>query len=54
MRTGRYRAGGTLQIIAALVHVPKVEGLIGVVGGVKALGYPAARAAEDEGQERSA
>ena len=33
---GRYRVGGALQIAASCLHVLKGEGLIGVVGGLKA------------------
>jgi len=50
---GAYRLGGVLQIASSVVHVPKGEGLIGVIGGVKAYRYPRlaaerARAAELE------
>ena len=34
-----YRTGGVLQILSCLLHVPKGEGFIGLVGGVKALRY---------------
>lgn len=36
---GWYRIGGVLQILSCLLHVPKGEGFIGLVGGVKALRY---------------
>jgi len=36
---GRYRVGGALQIAASCLHVLKGEGLIGVVGGLKARAY---------------
>lgn len=36
-----YRLGGALQIVASAVQVFKVDGIIGVVGGVKAWRYPA-------------
>lgn len=35
-----YRLGGALQIVASAVQVFKVDGIIGVVGGVKAWRYP--------------
>ncbi len=31
-----HRTGGALQILSCLLHVPKGEGLIGLVGGIKA------------------
>jgi len=37
---GRYRAGGVLQIIASAPHVVKLEGLIGIIGGLLAYRYP--------------
>lgn len=40
---GRYRAGGYLQIASSAVQVVKIDGIPGIVGGVKALRY--ARAA---------
>jgi len=36
---GRYRLGGVLQLIASSVHVLKAEGIIGVIGGIKACRY---------------
>lgn len=36
-----YRLGGAFQIVASAVQVFKVDGIIGVVGGVKAWRYPA-------------
>jgi hypothetical protein len=42
---GRYRLGGVLQIVASGVHVIKLEGVIGVVGGIKAYRYPERSAA---------
>ena len=36
---GRYRAGGTVQIVASAMHVLKGEGLIGVIGGMRARAY---------------
>ena len=35
----RYRWGGLLQIAACLLHLPKGEGLLGLLGGVKAFRY---------------
>ncbi|MHC4492054.1 MAG: hypothetical protein ACYTDU_10560 [Planctomycetota bacterium] len=37
---GRYRLGGVLQIVASSVHLVKAEGIIGIVGGIKAYRYP--------------
>lgn len=37
---GWYRLGGILQIVSSSIHVFKGEGIIGVVGGVKAYRYP--------------
>jgi len=34
---GRYRLGGILQIAASAVHVLKLEGIIGIVGGLTAI-----------------
>jgi hypothetical protein len=42
---GWYRIGGVLQIIASTTQVIKVDGLIGVVGGMKAYRYGKAKAA---------
>lgn len=36
VRRGRYRLGGALQIAASTLHVLKIEGLIGMVGGLRA------------------
>jgi hypothetical protein len=36
---GRPRLGGILQLVSSAPHVLKVEGLIGIVGGVKALDF---------------
>jgi len=36
---GWYRVGGAMQIVASAVQVFKVDGIIGVVGGVKAWRY---------------
>ncbi|HUO85227.1 MAG TPA: hypothetical protein VM534_08950 [Thermoanaerobaculia bacterium] len=32
----RYRLGGALQIFASCFHLLKIEGVIGIIGGVKA------------------
>jgi hypothetical protein len=37
---GWYRLGGILQIVSSSIHVFKGEGIIGIVGGVKAYRYP--------------
>ena len=37
---GRYRLGGVLQAVASSVHVVKVEGIIGIIGGLDAYRYP--------------
>jgi len=36
---GRYRVGAVLQVVASGLHVSKIEGLIGVAGGLKAWKY---------------
>jgi hypothetical protein len=36
---GRYRLGGLVQIVSSAIHVPKGEGLIGVIGGMRARAY---------------
>jgi hypothetical protein len=41
---GWYRFGGALQIASSALHVPKLEGVVGIIGGVKAWRYPAALA----------
>jgi hypothetical protein len=33
---GRYRLGGLVQIVSSAMHVLKGEGLIGVIGGMRA------------------
>jgi hypothetical protein len=43
---GWCRLGGILQIISSSVHVPKGEGVIGVIGGIQAYRYPARLAKE--------
>lgn len=35
-RRGRYRLGGALQIAASSLHLLKIEGLIGMIGGLRA------------------
>lgn len=35
-RQGRYRLGGALQIAASSLHLLKIEGLIGMIGGLRA------------------
>jgi hypothetical protein len=42
---GRYHAGGMVQIISIAPQVLKVDGIIGVIGGVKAIRH--ARAIQD-------
>ena len=37
---GWFRLGGILQIASSVFHVPKGEGIIGVIGGLKAYRYP--------------
>ena len=44
---GMYRQGGVLQMVGSAVHLVKIEGLIGIVGGVRAYRYP------DKGLESS-
>lgn len=36
---GRYRAGGAFQIASSAIHVLKGEGVVGLVGGLKAYRY---------------
>lgn len=36
----QYRTGGAMQIIASAPHVIKLEGVIGVIGGLEAWRYP--------------
>ena len=36
---GRYQLGGTVQIASSAMHVLKGEGLIGVIGGMRARAY---------------
>ena len=43
---GWSRLGGVLQIVSSSFHVPKGEGVIGVIGGIQAYRYPARLAAE--------
>lgn len=40
---GWYRLGGALQITSSAIQVFKIDGIIGVVGGVKAWRYAATR-----------
>jgi len=37
---GWYRLGGIVQIAASTPHIPKGEGLIGIIGGYQAYQYP--------------
>ena len=39
VRRGRYRVGGLVQIVSSAIHVLKAEGLIGVIGGMRARAY---------------
>lgn len=39
---GLYRVGGMLQIVSSSTQVIKLDGIVGVVGGIKAWRYPAA------------
>ena len=36
---GQYRVGGLIQIVSSAMHVLKGEGLIGVIGGMRARAY---------------
>jgi hypothetical protein len=36
VRQSRYRAGGAMQIAASALHLLKIEGLIGIIGGLRA------------------
>ena len=36
---GQYRVGGLVQIVSSAIHVLKGEGLIGVIGGMRARAY---------------
>jgi hypothetical protein len=44
VRAGRYRAGGILQIVGSAPHAVKLDGIVGIVGGLHALRYRAAPA----------
>lgn len=44
-KLGWYRTGGVLQIIASATQLIKVDGIIGVIGGLRAYRYGKARAA---------
>ncbi len=39
VRRGQYRVGGLVQIVSSAIHVLKGEGLIGVIGGMRARAY---------------
>lgn len=39
VRRARYRLGGALQIAASSVHLVKIEGFLGMVGGLRAWKY---------------
>jgi hypothetical protein len=39
VRAGRYRAGGILQIVGSAPHVVKLDGIIGLIGGMHALRF---------------
>jgi MFS superfamily sulfate permease-like transporter len=43
---GWFRLGGILQIVSSSIHVPKGEGVIGVIGGVQAYRYSSQAAGE--------
>ncbi len=43
---GKYHSGGVLQIVSNVFHLPKGDGLIGVIGGIKAYQYAEALAAQ--------
>ena len=36
---GWHRTGGVLQLASCTLHLPKGEGIVGLVGGIKALRY---------------
>ena len=36
VRRARYRAGGALQMAASTLHLLKIEGLVGMIGGLRA------------------
>jgi hypothetical protein len=40
VKTGHYKWGGIVQIAASAMHALEIEGIIGLVGGVKAYMYP--------------
>jgi hypothetical protein len=40
---GHYRVGGLVQIASSAIHVLKGEGLIGVIGGMRARAYAGRR-----------
>lgn len=39
VKRGRYRVGGAFQIVSSAIHLFKIEGLIGVIGGFRAWNY---------------
>ena len=49
---GQYRLGGYVQIVSSAGQVLKLDGIFGVIGGVKALRFAESRAASDAVAER--
>ena len=49
VKRGSFRVGGILQIIASAPHAIKLEGLIGIMGGLDAYDYPEELAQETTG-----
>ena len=45
VQLGWYRMGGAIQIAACIPHLPKGEGLIGLIGGLKAWNFARAESA---------
>jgi hypothetical protein len=50
---GRYRLGGTLQIVASAIHVVELMGLVGVYGGLQAYRYPEQLASREKARADS-
>lgn len=52
VRRGRYRVGGLVQIVSSAIHVLKGEGLIGVIGGMRARAFARRMEVSDGGLAR--
>lgn len=45
---GRYKLGGSLQIVASAVHLIDLMGILGIMGGMRSRKYPEKMQALDE------